>query len=210
MLKFVKSIDDVSEPKLSDHQVNTLFELSWPRFVDAIDAIRARQAERASEGDALPRKPDELLGEILERVRSLTIGQQVLLNRSSHFKTHVQRTGETTEDSQFVGYLGVGVERVISMDDDVVWLESTEPTYTRTRVPRDMFGNLPIRSSIAESQQDYDQLKLLWDYLKVLESAGEPPDDVRKKLIDFVRTMPVTEESPNDESPGSDGSPAKA
>ena len=70
VLKLVRDIAAVSEPANIQPVVPTLFEKFWPELDDKLASIRQESQNLPTDEDsALPRSPEELIEEVLERVQ---------------------------------------------------------------------------------------------------------------------------------------------
>lgn len=81
--KLVVSINDESEPKLAETQLRTYFDSFWDRLVKRLDAIRQAQAQQrlpaSDDSDAaIPRTPEQVMEEVLERIRTVERRQRML------------------------------------------------------------------------------------------------------------------------------------
>jgi hypothetical protein len=127
MLKFVKSVNEVCTPKLTERQLNTLFEKSWPDLVSELDGIRAAQTVEVA-SDALPRSTGtEVMVEVLDRVRSMERNQYQL---TGVVRTLRDRIGAVAASvgvndhpltGQFIAFPDMGVGRIVTFGEQ--WVE---------------------------------------------------------------------------------------
>jgi hypothetical protein len=163
MLKFVKSINEVADPKLSEHQINRLFELTWPGFVDALDTIRVKQAEQEAETGVAPRKPGELLGEVLERVRTIDRDQLLMSSQVGRVMRRIEDVGDIVgvrPEARFVAHPEMGTGEIIEIGPKEAVVSFDDGRLLRVEFPAlDQFGRF---DSISAARK-YHQLHSLSD-----------------------------------------------
>lgn len=95
VLKLVRSIDEASEQKLNEKQLTGYFERFWGDLVTELGKIREAQSTLPVGDDgATPRKSDQVLEEVLERVRTIERYQRDLAQSIGDMETTVRVMGE--------------------------------------------------------------------------------------------------------------------
>ncbi|MGJ6125677.1 hypothetical protein QN239_24200 [Mycolicibacterium sp. Y3] len=118
MFKFVKSVNEVSDPKLSEHQISRLFDGFWPELVAELDKIRQRQQKLEVGLNSDQRNPSELLGEVIERVRAMELHQRTLGGRVTRI---LDRTNQLAEgvgvkpEPRYIANADFGIGEILSV-----------------------------------------------------------------------------------------------
>lgn len=127
VLKLVKSINEASDQQLAEKQFNSYFEKFWPDLVAALDKIREDRSQLPIGDDgATPRRPDQLIEEVLERVRMIDRRDGHIINVLAGLDAQlsaiagslgINRHDPGSKVGQFVAIPDIGVGQVKGIRD---------------------------------------------------------------------------------------------
>lgn len=163
VLKLVKSINESSDQKISDKQLSIYFEKFWPDLVESLDKIRESQKRRPVGADgATHRDPQQLMEEVLERVRAIDSGQRMFSTRMARLSKQIDLLIDTLgvpspppNIRRFVAIPPLGIGRLASVSDDFLVLDLPGGRY---KMPRDALHSRLWRNRV-EAEQDYERMK---------------------------------------------------
>lgn len=164
VFKLVASINEASDQKISDRQLSTYFEKFWPDLVENLEKIREHQEQQPAGGDGAPqRDPEQLLEEVLERVRMMDSRQRMFSTRLARISKQFDHLADTLglppppqpNVRRFVAMPPFGVGRVASASEDFLVVDLPDGRY---KMPTGALRGR-LRATRVEADQDYDRMK---------------------------------------------------
>ncbi|PQM53129.1 hypothetical protein C5U48_05730 [Mycolicibacter virginiensis] len=162
VLKLVTSINEATDQKLPDRQLSIYFDRFWPDLEENLEKIRESQHQPTGGDGAIHRGPEQLMEEVLERVRTIDGRQRMFTTRVAQLSKKIDLLSDTvgapsprSASRLFVAMPPFGVGRLVSVSDDFVVVDLPNGRYRMSR------GALRtrLRESRLEAEHDFDRMK---------------------------------------------------
>ncbi|OKH78348.1 hypothetical protein EB73_38805 [Mycobacterium sp. SWH-M3] len=178
VLKLVRSINETAEQHLSERQLTTYFDKFWGDLVTELGKIReAKSTLPVGDDGAPPRRSDQVLEEVLERVRAIERSQRDLVMAYHTMDERYLRSMHYLmgpPPPSFVGSFVVdaehGVGEILSEGPTDFTIRFGRIKQT-VRMPQDMFPSNKIFKTLAEAQK-----------YRVRNKAGAPISDLESRM----------------------------